>query len=179
MDAGTMSEAANSSWRSFPIRQQPVYPDSDSLQAVEAKLRTLPPLVFAQEIRDLKSNLGQVAAGHGFLLQGGDCAESFADFGANRIRDTFKVLLQMAIVLTFAGRRPVTKIARMAGQFAKPRSADFEIVNDVELPSFRGDIINSAEADSDARVPDPRPRAPAPTGRGCVRDAPGRRPAPS
>ena len=151
-----MSEAANSSWRSFPIQQQPVYPDTDSVVAAEAQLRALPPLVFAQEIRNLKSSLGQVAAGKGFLLQGGDCAESFADFSANRIRDTFKVLLQMAVVLTFGGRRPVTKIARMAGQFAKPRSADFETVNDIELPSFRGDIINSAAADAEARIPDPQ-----------------------
>ena len=151
-----MSEAANSSWRNLPIRQQPVYPDTDSLQAVEAQLRALPPLVFAQEIRDLKHNLGQVSQGNGFLLQGGDCAESFSEFGANKIRDTFKVLLQMAVVLTFAGRRPVTKIARMAGQFAKPRSADFETIDDVELPSFRGDIINSAAADASARIPDPQ-----------------------
>ncbi len=150
-----MSEAANSSWRNFPIRQQPVYPDVEALQAAEAQLRAMPPLVFAQEIRDLKQSLAQVAHGQGFLLQGGDCAESFAEFGANKIRDTFKVLLQMAVVLTFGGRRPVTKIARMAGQFAKPRSADLEMVDGVELPSFRGDIIHSAEPDPQARIPDP------------------------
>jgi 3-deoxy-7-phosphoheptulonate synthase len=155
MDAGTMSDAVNSSWRDFPIRQQPVYPDADALCAAESRLRALPPLVFAQEIRDLKQQLGQVAHGEGFLLQGGDCAESFAEFGADKIRDTFKVLLQMAVVLTFGGRRPVTKIARMAGQFAKPRSADFETVDGVELPSFRGDIVHSADPDPVARTPDP------------------------
>ena len=150
-----MSEAANSSWRNFPIRQQPVYPDTDALRAAEARLRALPPLVFAQEIRDLKQSLAQVSHGQGFLLQGGDCAESFAEFGAEKIRDTFKVLLQMAVVLTFGARRPVTKIARMAGQFAKPRSADFEIIDGIELPSYRGDIINSAEPDAAMRIPDP------------------------
>lgn len=150
-----MSDAVNSSWRNFPIRQQPVYPDADALRAAETRLRALPPLVFAQEIRDLKHHLGQIARGDGFLLQGGDCAESFAEFGGNKIRDTFKVLLQMAVVLTFGGRRPVTKIARMAGQFAKPRSADFETVDGVELPSFRGDIIHSADPDPGARTPDP------------------------
>lgn len=122
---------------------------------MESRLCALPPLVFAQEIRDLKQNLADVAAGKGFVLQAGDCAESFAEFSANKIRDTFKVLLQMAVVLTFGGRRPVTKIARMAGQFAKPRSADFEEINGLSLPSFRGDIINAADADPGARIPDP------------------------
>ena len=149
------SNSLPSSWRKFPIVQQPEYPDRDHLQVVESKLRALPPLVFAQEIRDLKQNLANVGNGKGFLLQGGDCAESFTEFSANKIRDTFKVLLQMAVVLTFAGRRPVTKIARMAGQFAKPRSADFEEINGVSLPSFRGDIINAAAADLDSRTPDP------------------------
>ena len=148
-------QPAPTSWRQFPILQQPDYPDSSQLETVEAELRALPPLVFAQEIRDLKMRLGDVANGNGFLLQGGDCAESFNEFSANKIRDTFKVLLQMAVVLTFAGRRPVTKIARMAGQFAKPRSADFEDVNGVSLPSFRGDIINAADPDPDARRADP------------------------
>ena len=155
MDASMTSSSIPSSWRKFPIEQQPDYPDQDHLRDVESKLRALPPLVFAQEIRDLKQNLANVGSGNGFLLQGGDCAESFAEFSANKIRDTFKVLLQMAIVLTFAGRRPVTKIARMAGQFAKPRSADFEEINGVTLPSFRGDIINAASTDPAARVPDP------------------------
>ena len=155
MDATSSSENLPSSWRSFPIKQQPEYPDKDHLRRVEKQLMALPPLVFAQEIRDLKQNLAQVAQGKGFLLQGGDCAESFAEFSANKIRDTFKVLMQMAIVLTFAGRRPVTKIARTAGQFAKPRSAAREEIDGVSLPSFRGDIIHSAKADADARIPDP------------------------
>ncbi len=155
MDASMTSESTPSSWRDFPIQQQPAYPDQDQLKQVEAALGKLPPLVFAQEIRDLKQHLGEVSVGRGFLLQGGDCAESFADFGANRIRDTFKVLLQMAIVLTFAGRRPVTKIARVAGQFAKPRSADFEDIDGVSLPSYRGDIINGADFNPTARIPDP------------------------
>ncbi|MFT5218216.1 MAG: 3-deoxy-7-phosphoheptulonate synthase [Gammaproteobacteria bacterium] len=144
-----------SSWRKFPISQQPVYPDSAQLEQVERQLAGLPPLVFAQEIRDLKYQLAGVSQGKGLLLQGGDCAESFAEFGANKIRDTFKVLLQMAVVLTFGGRRPVTKMARVAGQFAKPRSADFEQQNGVSLPSYRGDIINGAEFDINARTPDP------------------------
>lgn len=139
----------------MPIAQQPEYPDADRLADVEAQLRALPPLVFAQEIRDLKEQLARVAHGGGFLLQGGDCAESFSEFSADKIRDTFKVLLQMAIVLTFAGRRPVTKIARMAGQFAKPRSADFEEINGETLPSFRGDMINAADPDAGARAADP------------------------
>jgi len=149
------SHAGPASWRSFPISQQPDYPDQARLEDVENQLRALPPLVFAQEIRDLKQSLASVAAGKGFVLQAGDCAESFAEFSANKIRDTFKVLLQMAVVLTFAGRRPVTKIARMAGQFAKPRSADFEEIAGRSLPSFRGDIINAPDADPDARIPDP------------------------
>ncbi len=148
-------ESTLSSWRRKPIAQQPEYPDAERLATVEAELRALPPLVFAQEIRDLKQQLAQVAHGRGFLLQGGDCAESFTEFSADKIRDTFKVLLQMAIVLTFAGRRPVTKIARMAGQFAKPRSAPFEEIDGETLPSFRGDMINAADADADARAADP------------------------
>ncbi len=145
-----------SSWRRFPILQQPSYPDAGQLADVESRLRALPPLVFAQEINDLENQLGAVAEGRGFLLQGGDCAESFAEFSDDKIRDTFKVLLQMAVVLTFAGRRPVTKIARMAGQFAKPRSAEFEEIDGVTLPSFRGDIVHSADPDTAARVPDPQ-----------------------
>ena len=149
------SHAGPASWRSFPISQQPDYPDQAHLEDVENQLRALPPLVFAQEIRDLKQSLANVATGKGFVLQAGDCAESFAEFSANKIRDTFKVLLQMAVVLTFGGRRPVTKIARMAGQFAKPRSADFEEIDGRSLPSFRGDIINAADADPAARIPAP------------------------
>ncbi len=155
IDASTSSDALPTSWRQFPIKQQPEYPDQAALRRVEQQLCALPPLVFAQEIRDLKQHLAQVAAGKGFLLQGGDCAESFAEFSANKIRDTFKVLLQMAVVLTFAGRRPVTKIARTAGQFAKPRSSDHEVIDGVSLPSFRGDIIHAADASPEARVPDP------------------------
>ncbi len=154
-DANITSKTSLSSWRKFPITQQPDYPDQHHLQDVESQLCALPPLVFAQEIRDLQQNLADVSSGKGFVLQAGDCAESFAEFSANKIRDTFKVLLQMAVVLTFGGRRPVTKIARMAGQFAKPRSADFEEINGLSLPSFRGDIINSADADPNARIPDP------------------------
>ena len=150
-----ISNEMPSSWRHFPIKQQPDYPDAARLEAVEKQLRALPPLVFAQEIRNLKQSLAKVSKGEGFLLQGGDCAESFSEFSANKIRDTFKVLLQMAVVLTFAGRRPVTKIARMAGQFAKPRSADYEDVDGVSLLSYRGDIINSASASAEARVADP------------------------
>ncbi len=154
-DTQSASNVLPSSWRNFPIKQQPEYPDAAHLERVEQQLAALPPLVFAQEIRDLKQNLAQVAAGKGFLLQGGDCAETFAEFSANKIRDTFKVLLQMAIVLTFAGRRPVTKIARTAGQFAKPRSADYEEIDGVSLPSFRGDIIHAADPSPEARVPNP------------------------
>ena len=149
------SHAEPASWRDFPILQQPDYPDQARLEDVEDQLRALPPLVFAQEIRDLKQSLASVAAGKGFVLQAGDCAESFTEFSANKIRDTFKVLLQMAVVLTFGGRRPVTKIARMAGQFAKPRSANFEEIDGHSLPSFRGDMINAADADPEARIPDP------------------------
>jgi len=155
MDASMISESSPSSWRKFPIQQQPTYPDQQRLKLVEKKLSGLPPLVFAQEIRDLKKSLAGVACGHGFLLQGGDCAESFAEFNANKIRDTFKVLLQMAVVLTFGGRKPVTKVARTAGQFAKPRSSDMEQIEGVSLPSYRGDIINGPEFSASARIPDP------------------------
>jgi len=149
------SHSSVSSWRDFPIKQQPTYPDHDRLIQVEQKLQGFPPLVFAQEIRDLKKNLAEVSAGRGFLLQAGDCAESFAEFNADKIRDTFKVLLQMAIILTFAGRKPVTKLARTAGQFAKPRSSDQEVIDGISLPSYRGDIINSVEFNPTARIPDP------------------------
>lgn len=155
MDPTINSHSSVSSWRDFPIKQQPTYPDQDRLIQVEQKLQGFPPLVFAQEIRDLKKNLAEVSAGRGFLLQAGDCAESFAEFNADKIRDTFKVLLQMAIILTFAGRKPVTKLARTAGQFAKPRSSDQEVVDGISLASYRGDIINSVEFNSAARIPDP------------------------
>ena len=144
------------SWRAKPILQQPEYEDKAELDRVEQTLGSYPPLVFAAEARELRRQLGQVCEGKGFLLQGGDCAESFSEFNAPKIRDTFKVLLQMAIVLTFAGRCPVTKVARMAGQYAKPRSSDFETINGVKLPSYRGDIINSFEFTEAARRPDPQ-----------------------
>ena len=144
-----------SSWRQRPRIQMPDYPDSDALAQVEARLSSYPPLVFAGEARALKRKLGAAARGDAFLLQGGDCAESFAEFNADSIRDTFKVLLQMAIVLTYGAKVPVVKVGRMAGQFAKPRSAPMEIVDGVELPSYRGDIINGFEFTPDARIPDP------------------------
>ena len=144
------------SWRKKPILQQPEYDDKAELAQVEKTLSSYPPLVFAAEARELRRQLGQVCEGKGFLLQGGDCAESFSEFNAPKIRDTFKVLLQMAIVLTFAGRCPVTKVARMAGQYAKPRSSDFETKDGVTLPSYRGDIINSFEFSEAARRPDPQ-----------------------
>ncbi|RNF51923.1 3-deoxy-7-phosphoheptulonate synthase class II [Marinomonas hwangdonensis] len=143
------------SWRGKTALQQPVYPDLEHLARVENTLGKMPPLVFAGEARQLKKALAQVASGQSFLLQGGDCAESFAEFHANNIRDTFKVMLQMAVVLTYAGKCPVVKVGRMAGQFAKPRSAGTEIIDGVELPSYRGDIINGIEFTEQARVPDP------------------------
>ncbi len=144
------------SWRNFPIKQQPVYPDEKELEQVLSRLEKLPPLVFAGEVRNLKKSLTRVSKGEAFLLQGGDCAESFGNFGANNIRDMFKMLLQMAIVLTFAGGCPVVKIGRIAGQFAKPRSSDFEELNGKKLPSYRGDIINGFEFDEKARMPNPQ-----------------------
>lgn len=151
-----MSQWQPDNWRQKPILQQPHYGDLQQLNNVEQKLKTYPPLVFAAETRDLFSQLGKVAQGDGFLLQGGDCAESFDEFNAPKIRDTFKVILQMAIVLTFAGRCPVTKVARMAGQYAKPRSGDVETIDGVSLPSYRGDIINSIEFTEAARIADPQ-----------------------
>jgi 3-deoxy-7-phosphoheptulonate synthase len=143
------------SWRERPARQMPHYPDPAALASVTAELAGLPPLVFAGEARRLLAGLGEVAAGRAFLLQGGDCAESFAEFDANTIRDNLRVLLQMAVVLGFAGRMPVVKVGRMAGQFAKPRSSDTETVGGTTLPSFRGDIVNGAAFTAAARVPDP------------------------
>ncbi|TDO99062.1 3-deoxy-D-arabinoheptulosonate-7-phosphate synthase [Marinomonas balearica] len=135
--------------------QQPEYPDLGVLNSVEETLSGMPPLVFAGEARQLRRNLAKVANGDAFLLQGGDCAESFAEFHANNIRDTFKVMLQMAVVMTYAGKCPVVKVGRLAGQFAKPRSAGTEIVDGVELPSYRGDIINGIGFTPEARIPDP------------------------
>jgi len=142
-------------WRTHPLRQAPTHPDQAALAATEARLKTYPPLVFAGEARRLKSALALAAEGRAFVLQGGDCAESFSDFNANSVRDTFRVLLQMAVVLTFGATVPVVKIGRMAGQFAKPRSSDTETINGVALPSYRGDIINGPEFDPAARIPDP------------------------
>lgn len=144
------------SWQKFPIKQQPIYPNLQELQRVLCRLDKLPPLVFAGEVRNLQKALARVSRKEAFLLQGGDCAESFENFGAVNIRDMFKILLQMAIVLTFAGGCPVVKIGRIAGQFAKPRSSDFEELNGKKLPSYRGDIINGFEFDEKARIPDPK-----------------------
>jgi 3-deoxy-7-phosphoheptulonate synthase len=144
------------SWRAKPIQQVPTYPDTAALKGVERQLAGFPPLVFAGEARKLKRALAKVAAGEAFLLQGGDCAESFAEHSADNIRDFFRVFLQMAVVLTFAGASPVVKVGRIAGQFAKPRSAPTETVDGQELPSYRGDIVNDIEFTAGARTPDPR-----------------------
>ena len=143
------------SWRNKPIQQVPDYPDADALSATEARLAKFPPLVFAGEARRLKSALAGVAEGRGFLLQGGDCAESFAEHEADNIRDFFRVFLQMAVVLTFGAQQPVVKIGRIAGQFAKPRSSNIEKQGDIELPSYRGDIINGIEFNEADRIPNP------------------------
>ena len=144
------------SWRNKPIQQVPDYPDLRALDDCEKQLATFPPLVFAGEARSLKKSLARVADGQAFLLQGGDCAESFAEHGANNIRDFFRVFLQMAIVLTYAGALPVVKLGRIAGQFAKPRSSPTEKRDGKELPSYRGDIINDIAFTPEARTPDPR-----------------------
>jgi len=143
-------------WRSCPIVQVPEYPDAVALAAVEERLSSYPPLVFAGEARKLKAALGKVAAGEGFLLQGGDCAESFAEHHADNIRDFFRVFLQMAVVLTYAAAQPVVKVGRIAGQFAKPRSAPTERIGDLELPVYRGDIVNDIAFTPEARTPDPQ-----------------------
>ncbi len=151
-----MSDWQKSDWREKPRVQMPDYPDKAALAEVEAQLAKYPPLVFAGEVRRLKSALADAAGGRAFLLQGGDCAESFAEFSADNIRDTFKVMLQMAMVLTYGAKVPVIKVGRMAGQFAKPRSAPTEMRGDQELPSYRGDIINELDFTPEARIPDPR-----------------------
>ncbi len=142
-------------WRKFPIVQMPDYAEPEKLATVEKRLAGFPPLVFAGEARKLRKKLARVAEGRGFLLQGGDCAESFAEHSADNIRDFFRVFLQMAVVLTFAGGQPVVKVGRIAGQFAKPRSSPTETINGVTLPIYRGDIINGAEETLEARNPDP------------------------
>ena len=129
--------------RDHPILQVPEYPDAAVLKDVENTLAAMPPLVFAGEVQALRHQLGEVAEGRAFLLQGGDCAESFSEFSADHIRDTFKVMMQMAVVLTFGLSMPVVKVARMAGQFAKPRSSATEVIDGIELPSYRGDMINA------------------------------------
>ena len=160
MDAYTPAKEKKSgwtpnSWRDCPIRQVPSYPDAAKLASMEARLSRFPPLVFAGEARRLKDALARAAEGKAFVLQGGDCAESFGDFTANVIRDTFRVLLQMAVVLTFGGSVPVVKLGRMAGQFAKPRSSDTETSGGISLPSYRGDIVNGPDFSAEARMPDP------------------------
>ncbi len=150
-----MSAWSPESWRGKPIQQQPQYPDAAHLARVEQTLAGYPPLVFAGEARELRRQFAEVTQGRAFLLQGGDCAESFAEFSAAKIRDTFKVLLQMAIVMTFAAGCPVVKVGRMAGQFAKPRSSNDETLGGVTLPAYRGDIVNGIEFDAASRVPDP------------------------
>ena len=145
-----------SDWRKKPRVQMPDYQNVKVLRDVESQLSKYPPLVFAGEARNLKRQLGDVANGKGFLLQGGDCAESFEEFSADNIRDTFRVMLQMAVVLTYGAKCPVIKVGRMAGQFAKPRSSDSEIINGLELPSYRGDIINDITFSSEARKPNPK-----------------------
>nr|WP_309502280.1 3-deoxy-7-phosphoheptulonate synthase class II [uncultured Roseovarius sp.] len=150
-----MTEWQKTTWRTKPRVQMPVYTDTGALADVEAKLSKFPPLVFAGEARRLKAELGAASRGEAFLLQGGDCAEAFDQFSADAIRDTFKVMLQMAMVLTFGAKVPVVKVGRMAGQFAKPRSAPTETVNGVELPSYRGDIINELSFSEASRTPDP------------------------
>ena len=142
-------------WRALPILQQPTWPDAAHLQKTEARLSDSPPLVFAGEARNLRAKLAEACEGRAFLLQGGDCAESFAEFHADNIRDTFRVLLQMAVVLTFGAKCPVVKVGRLAGQFAKPRSADSETIDGVTLPAYRGDMINGMAFDKDSRAPDP------------------------
>ena len=144
------------SWRTKPVEQAPVYRDLGALAEAERQLAGYPPLVFAGEARKLKRALGSAAAGEAFLLQGGDCAESFGEHSADNIRDFFRVFLQMAVVMTFAAASPIVKVGRVAGQFAKPRSSDFETIDGVSLPAYRGDIVNDIEFTPQAREPDPR-----------------------
>lgn len=143
------------SWRDKPAEQLPTYPDKARLEWAEDIIANMPPLVFAGEARNLKAQLADVCHGKAFVLQGGDCAESFSEFSSNKIRDTFRVLLQMSIIMTFGGSMPIVKMGRMAGQFAKPRSADTETIDGVTLPSYRGDIINKMEFTEEGRLPDP------------------------
>ncbi len=150
-----MSTWTPSSWRDFPIKQQPSYKDPEEVRRVEEQLAQFPPLIFAEEARSLQEKLADVTRGDAFLLQGGDCAESFNAFNADTIKNLFKVIMQMAVVMTYSSGRPVVKVGRIAGQFAKPRSSDTEAKGDVELPSYRGDIVNDADFDARAREPKP------------------------
>ncbi len=144
------------SWRNFPVLQQPNWPDPQAFQSAQTTIAELPPLVFAGEIRDLKRQLAKAAHGEAFLLQGGDCAESFAHCNAPEVRELLKVILQMTVILGYAGGKPVVKVGRMAGQYAKPRSADTEIIDGRELPSYRGDMVNDSTPTPEARRPDPQ-----------------------
>ena len=144
------------SWRKYPVKHIPEYPDKKELDQVLDKMKTFPPLVFAGETRHLKQQLAEVVDGKAFLLQGGDCAESFAEFHPDNIRDTFKLMLQMSLVLTYSASLPVVKLGRIAGQFSKPRSSPVEVKNGVELPSYLGDNINGIEFTEKARIPDPK-----------------------
>ena len=143
------------SWQQFEAAQQPTWPDAGAMEAALKQIATYPPLVFAGEARSLQASLAQVAAGNAFLLQAGDCAESFEEFSANNIREKLRVILQMAIVLTYSMGVPVVKVGRMAGQFAKPRSSDTEKIGGLEIPSFRGHIVNDASPTEAARIPNP------------------------
>ena len=151
----TTTDWSKSSWHNFTALQQPNWPDKTKLDEALQTISNLPPLVFAGEIRDLKASLAKAVRGEAFLLQGGDCSEEFSRCTAPNIRDSLKVLLQMAVILTYAGGKPVVKVGRIAGQYAKPRSSDTEVVNGVELPSYRGDMANAVEPDPEARIPDP------------------------
>ena len=144
------------SWRKYPVKHIPDYPDKKDLDKVLDKIKTFPPLVFAGETRHLKQQLAEVVDGKAFLLQGGDCAESFAEFHPDNIRDTFKLMLQMSLVLTYSASLPVVKLGRIAGQFSKPRSSPIEVKDGVELPSYLGDNINGIEFNEKGRVPDPK-----------------------
>ena len=144
------------SWRKFPIKQQPTYEDQAELESVESEISGYPPLIFAGEARDLKEAMAKAGRGEAFIIQGGDCAESFKAFNAESIKNLFKLLLQMSVVITYSSGKPVVKIGRVAGQFAKPRSSDTEEIDGVSLPSYRGDIINGISFDEEARIPDPQ-----------------------
>ena len=150
-----MTDWRLNSWKKFNAKHIPKYKDVKQLEATENTLKSFPPLVFAGEVRSLKKHLSEVNDGNGFLLQGGDCAESFSEFNPDNIRDTFRVLLQMAVILTSGTKLPIVKVGRIAGQFAKPRSSEFETINGKSFPSYAGDIINSIEFDSTKREPNP------------------------